>query len=554
MVAEPPVSTRVHPLAPLTAAEIGRAVAVIRASRPDPAVLRFVQLDLLEPPKAAMRALADGSGPVPERIARAVLFDRASHEAAEVRVSIDRDAVIRWDTITVGFPPLVGDDYELAMSTVIADPDVRAALANRGITALERVFVEPWTAGSFPDEAAYGDHDLRLARCLFSYRDHPDDMNPWAHPIENLEVLFDLDAGRIHRLMDYGAVPVPPDSGEFGVDQPGQFRDGLRPLMIHQPEGASFSVEGQQINWDRWSFRVGFNAREGLTLHEVSWVMPDGRMRPILYRASLAEMVVPYGDPHSVQIRKNAFDVGEYLIGLCANSLELGCDCLGVIHYFDATMVSATGEPVHRPRVVCLHEEDDGVLWKHTDDRRGRAEVRRSRRLVVSMFSTVGNYDYGFFWYLYQDGRIEVETKLTGILSTGSVFPGERSSHRQQLTPGGLAAPIHQHLFSFRLDFDVEGPVNSVIEEHAEADPPGDDNVIGAASTPSRRRWRRSWAPSASPTAPMPERGGSSVRGHPTPSANQLPTASSRTRASCRSGRPAQESRRGPPSPAGISG
>jgi primary-amine oxidase len=481
MVAEHVSMTRTHPLTPLSANEIERVVAAIRASQTDAAGLRFVQVDLLEPPKAALLAMTAGSGPIPERIALAVLFDRASHEAAEVRVSLDRDAVIGWDLITEGFPPLVGDDYELAMSTVIADPNVRAALAKRGITAFERVFVEPWTAGRFPDEAAQGDHGLRLTRCLFSYRDELTDMNPWAHPIENLEVLFDLDSGRIHRLMDYGAVPMPSDSGEFGVDRVGSLRDGLKPLMIHQPDGASFSVDGQQVRWDRWSFYVGFNAREGLTLHELSWVTPEGRVRPVLYRGSLAEMVVPYGDPHSVQIRKNAFDVGEYLIGKCANSLELGCDCLGVIHYFDATMVSHTGEPVHRPRVVCLHEEDYGVLWKHTDDSHGRAEVRRSRRLVVSMFSTVGNYDYGFFWYLYQDGRIEVETKLTGILSTGSVFPGERSSHRQRLTPGGLAAPIHQHLFNFRLDFDVDGPINTVVEEHAEPDPPGEGNDIGAA-------------------------------------------------------------------------
>lgn len=474
-------TTRFHPLAPLSAAEVERAVAIARSYLDDASGLRFVQVDLLEPPKATLLAMAASSGDVPERMALAVVMDRRTRESAEVRVSLDREMVVTWTPITEGFPPLVDDDYAVAMASVIADPDVRAALAKRGITRFEGVFVEPWTAGHFPDEAPQGDHGLRLARCLFSYRDEPGDMNPWAHPIENLEVLFDLDAGRIHRLMDYGAVPMPTGSGEFGVDRIGEPRDGLKPLMIHQPDGASFTVEGQHVRWDRWSFRVGFNAREGLTLHQVSWAEPDGRVRPVLFRGSLAEMVVPYGDPHSVQIRKNAFDVGEYLIGKCANSLELGCDCLGVIHYFDATMVSALGEVVPRPRVVCLHEEDYGVLWKHTGESSGRAEVRRSRRLVVSMFSTVGNYDYGFFWYLYQDGRIEVETKLTGILSTGSVFPGERSSHRQQLTPDGLAAPIHQHLFNFRLDFDVDGPINTVVEEHAEADPPGDGNTIGAA-------------------------------------------------------------------------
>ena len=47
--------------------------------------------------------------------------------------------------------------------------------------------------------------------------------------------------------------------------------------------------------------------------------------------ASLSEMVVPYGDTAPQQRRKNAFDVGEYGVGYCTNSLELGCDCLGHI-------------------------------------------------------------------------------------------------------------------------------------------------------------------------------------------------------------------------------
>lgn len=482
MAIDTPVLTTTYPLDPLSADEVVTAVAAIRASRPDPSGLRFVQVDIAEPPKAELLAWRRGDGERPERRARAVVFDRLVPESADVLVALGPDArVIGWERITEGQPPLVDDDYRLAMTTVIADERVRAALAKRGITAFDRVFVEPWTAGHFPDEAAHGDHGFRLARCLFSYRGADRDMNPWAHPIENLEVLFDLDAGRIHRIMDYGVVPMPPDDGEFSVAAVGPSRETLKPLMIHQPEGASFNVDGRHVRWDHWSFRVGFNAREGLTLHEVGWVGADGEVRPILHRASLAEMVVPYGDPHSVQIRKNAFDVGEYLIGACANSLELGCDCLGLIHYFDTVGVGVMGDPVPRARVVCMHEEDYGVLWKHTDEQNGRVEVRRSRRLVVSMFSTVGNYDYGFFWSLYQDGRIEVEVKLTGILSTGSVFPGERSSHRQQLTPGGLAAPIHQHLFGFRLDMDVDGTANTVVEEHAEADPIGDDNVIGAA-------------------------------------------------------------------------
>jgi primary-amine oxidase len=159
----------------------------------------------------------------------------------------------------------------------------------------------------------------------------------------------------------------------------------------------------------------------------------------------------------------------------------LGCDCLGEIHYFDVALVDQDGKPYTLKNAICMHEEDYGVLWRHLNMRTNETEVRRSRRLVISSFSTIGNYDYGIFWYLYQDGTIQCEVKLTGILSTGAVVPGESPRYGQLLNADGLYGPIHQHFFNFRLDLDVDGPVNTVYEEHAEAEPAGEANPFQAA-------------------------------------------------------------------------
>ena len=124
----------------------------------------------------------------------------------------------------------------------------------------------------------------------------------------------------------------------------------------------------------------------------------------------------------------------DYGLGNCANSLELGCDCLGHIQYFDGVLSNskgascclhntpqnqpgwlhaaavlptwsaalarrvagqqkgnvpaallmegslrmcvrmmssgmAAGEPVVVKKVVCMHEEDHGLLWKHVEYR-----------------------------------------------------------------------------------------------------------------------------------------------------------------------------------------
>jgi len=279
-------------------------------------------------------------------------------------------------------------------------------------------------------------------------------------------------------------LPIPAEEGNF--DDPayvGPARTTLRPIEITQPEGPSFTVDGDEISWEGWKFRIGFDPREGLVLHQIS--IQD---RPLIYRASIAEMVVPYADPARVRFWQNYFDAGEYLLGQQVNSLTLGCDCLGEIRYFEAVLPDAEGNPRTVENAICMHEEDYGVLWKHSDLFTESQETRRQRRLVVSFFVTVGNYDYGFYWYLYLDGKIELEVKATGVVFTSSYVEG--SPWATEIAPG-LGAPYHQHLFNARLDMMVDGLANSVDELDLVRMPTGPDNRYGNAFTRKATRLTR---------------------------------------------------------------
>ena len=153
--------------------------------------------------------------------------------------------------------------------------------------------------------------------------------NQYAHPIEGLYPIVDLKNQTVIRVDDFGAsVPIPKEDCNYEAEFLSDFRTDLKPIDVVQPEGVSFSLEGKTLKWHNWSMLVGFNSREGLTLHNISYAE-----RPVLYRASIAEMVVPYGSPEGSHVRKNVFDIGEYGIGKLANQLELGCDCLGSIQY-----------------------------------------------------------------------------------------------------------------------------------------------------------------------------------------------------------------------------
>ncbi|RLS40646.1 MAG: primary-amine oxidase [Planctomycetota bacterium] len=463
-----------HPLEPLTSHEVRTAVDLLKSAGKVTPTTRFISVALAEPAKAAVHAGAPASL---SRGAFVVLFDNATNTCHEATLSLTEERITTWKQVPGVQPTMTIDEQTECEQAVIASPLFKAALLEHtGVDDTSLVMVDIWSAGNYGDAE---DSSLRLARPLCFLRADPTD-NGYVRPIEGIRPVVDLNRMEVIRVEQHGKWPLPPESMNYSPARVGTLRADIKPLEINQPEGPGFEVDGYQVSWQKWKFVIGFNAREGLTLHHLRY--QDGEQeRSILYRGSLTEMVVPYGDPGPTQRRKNAFDVGEYGMGMCANSLELGCDCLGLIRYFDAHLCDSRGGPLTIKNAICMHEEDYGILWKHTDRRLpDNPEVRRSRRLVVSSISTVENYEYGFFWYLYQDGTIQFEVKLTGILSLGAFQPGEKPKYGALVAPM-LYAPNHQHFFNMRLDFDLDGVANSVHRLDVVADPVDADNPFGNA-------------------------------------------------------------------------
>src|SRR5579863_10005260 len=457
-------ATPAHPLDPATAAEYlaGRDIMARAGLLAEP--VRFAYYALAEPPKDDVL-----NGTPTDRRLRAYLVNTGTGESTDVVVSLTTSEVITARTLDPpadGQLPILDSDFALVDEIVRADPGWRAAMARRGLHDVSKIRACAITAGAFGPPA---DDRRRMVRVLAFVQAREHDL-AWAHPVDGVAAYVDLIEKRVFKITDEFELPVPAESGDYDDEAVrGPHRTSLRPIEITQPEGPSFILNGPWLQWQDWSMRIGFDAREGLTLHQVS--LQD---RPVMYRASIPEMVVPYGDP-KFRHWQAYFDTGEYLVGQWPNSLELGCDCLGEIAYLDATVTDDTGQPRTIANAICVHEEDFGILWKHTDIFNGSAQSRRQRRLVVSYFTTVGNYDYGFYWYFYLDGTIELEVKATGVLFTsahpggggspggaggmesprelaGSSPPSQQSDHpySTEVAPG-LAAPFHQHLFSARL-------------------------------------------------------------------------------------------------------
>jgi len=464
-----------HPYDPLTADEITEAVAVVRSGRPELTDPRFAVVRTDPPPKDAVRGWEPGA--TPARSAFLVVYDRAGAATYECRVDLSAGKITDWAHLPGVQPAIMIEEIMELEAIVKADPAAVAALARHGVPDLDLLQIDPWSTGTLPvDGVAPG---RRVIRASAYVREFAED-NGYARPVGNLIFVIDPNERTVVAIQDGDPIPLPPESGNYDAGSVGPLRTDLRPLHITQPDGPSFAVEGNVIAWQRWRLHVHVDAVEGLVLSDVSY-LDGGRQRSILHRAGISEMVVPYGDTSNDFYFRNVFDAGEYNLGKTVGSLSLGCDCLGEIRYLDAVLADEAGVPQTIVNAICIHEEDYGILWKHWNFRyTDQPEVRRSRRLVVSAIHTIGNYEYGFFWYFYLDGTIQFEAKLTGIVQTRAVAPGETPGFGTLVAPQ-LDAPNHQHLFNMRLDLEVDGPDNTVLEVDAVGLPIGPGNEYGNA-------------------------------------------------------------------------
>ncbi len=429
----------------------------MRAGFPADGRIRFALLHLEEPPKEAVNRHASGD-PVDRRV-HATLLNRGDGSVQEMTVSLNDGAIVSRRELHGVQPPILMEEFEVIERLVKSNDEWIQALHRRGVTDLGLVQVDPWSSGDFPIEGVDPGH--RIVRAASYVRLSPTD-NGYAKPIENVLAIVDLNNEKVLKVFDGEVVPIPSESGNYDADSQESLRTDLRPLDIIQPDGPGFTIEGSLVQWQRWSVRVSMHPTDGLVLHQVAYE-DDGRHRPVMYRASLSEMIVPYGDATEAFHWRNAFDAGEYGIGRNTGSLSLGCDCLGEIRYIDAAFADDNGDPYVLRNAICLHEEDYSILWKHWDLHSGSNEVRRSRRLVISSIATLGNYEYAFYWYFYLDGHIEFEIKLTGILQTRAIPLEAEDPWGAKIAPQ-LSGVNHQHIFNMRLDLAVDGDKNSVVE------------------------------------------------------------------------------------------
>ena len=467
-----------HPLDPLTWEEHWTMLQVLQADGKYNDSTRIALVMLQEPAKKDVWAWQPGT--LPPRMARAVVKQQA--RAYEAVVDLTHRKVVSWVPAS-GQPNWLAEEFEAMEGKVKEHPEVLAALRKRGITDLTFVDCGGGPPGRFGTAEEEG---RRIAHYGCSVAGPV--RNDWTRGIEGLVAVVDMDTREILRVVDDGAVPIPETNADYDRHAVGALRTHATPIAVEQPMGPSFTLDGHQVRWDRWSFHVRPDQRVGMILSTVRY--RDGeRDRPVLYQGNLSEIFVPYMDPSANWYARNFLDAGEYVANGLGKPLARGVDCPDNARYLDLVVVRGNGRPRDVPDVICLFERYAGdVAWRHLAQ---TIEGRPKRDLVVRFAAVLGNYDYIFDWVFQQDGTIRVAVGATGIAEVKMV--AERSAGMlAQAGEGGAAvtapdaygrfvdrhivAVNHDHYFNYRLDLDVDGPVNSFEKDRLETVRLADDH------------------------------------------------------------------------------
>ncbi|KAJ6791510.1 primary amine oxidase 1-like [Iris pallida] len=478
-----------HPLDPLTPSEISAVAGVVNSSLLGSSKsLSFHYVGLDEPDKPALYSYLSNPSRATLPPRRAFVIARADQQTHEVCVDIAGRKVVS-DRVYQGFGyPTLTFEEQVEASALPLNYTLFVESVKRRGEQMKDVVCGTFSVGWF-GEAEQGGRAIKV-QCFLT----GETVNLYMRPLEGITVVVDLEAMAIVKYEDRLVVPVPKAAGTDyrASKQKPPFGPQPKPVMVVQPEGKGFEIDGHMIRWANWAFHVGFDARAGTVISLAS--VQDtkrGALRSVLYRGFLSEVFVPYMDPSEEWYFKTFFDAGEFGFGMTASSLQPVNDCPKNAAFMDGYFAGRDGQPIELHNIFCVFERYAGdPSWRHTELAVPNEVITESRAevsLVVRMVSTVGNYDYVIDWEFKMSGSIKIGVSLTGILE-GKATP---YTHADQITAdehGTLVAEniigvYHDHFVTFYLDLDVDGSDNSFVKANIET------VKVADGSSPRKSYW-----------------------------------------------------------------
>ena len=533
-----------YPFDPLNEAEQKSCIATVGTllgiydPMNDPAITlgpfdEFDRISLIEPKKKEMLAFIHSAGPRPLRKALVTFYKGVNDIYEKYVLTLNTDGsgevldVVGPKQICNARPGWSCDPSScIAEALVRSDPRFIAALKSKGLTDDEianNLYLDVSVDSRLDDLAkcinCQGPYRVlkeytpgnrpRVYALTPYYNEDPYQGITYIEPIQGIIAWVDRRTNTVISVYNENKVyPIIKDQQDWNRGS----RGTLKPLAMSMPEGPSYSLDGQRVCWEKWKFRWGVDNTYGLILYEITYggISCDTDYnvdRSVLYRANMPELITAYCSNNIPSKGRNFLDIGEYYARDYLVPQVSGIDTPPYAEFFSVPFTFPNGNTFYTDNAVSLYEQDAGMLWRHTDypclcpgnDTETRTRGRRGRELVISTIHTVGNYDYAFFWIFAQDGSIRFEMKLTGqlecegttcakVVDSEKLTPSEKANGcctEKDLTNAPLVhkyilGPSHYHTACLRLDFDIDGQSNRVIENELKLLPVNaKDNACG---------------------------------------------------------------------------
>ncbi|MDX1590775.1 MAG: hypothetical protein R3283_02360 [Balneolaceae bacterium] len=450
-----------HPLNPLTWQEYWTVLETLQETGNLNADTRFSHINLETPDKEYVWNWDESSEM--QRLAYAIVHQ--GPETYKAVVDLQNRTLESWEQLEDIQPTWLGEEFSKLSAVAKEHPDFIEAMSKRGyddLTLIDIYFGPPGYFGTDEEEGRRIAHGH--ASDPSGYR------NTWGRHIEGVTVVADMNTMEILRVVDEGVVPVSETNIDFNKASIPDVREVPGPMLVIQPDGAGFEIDGYEIEWQKWKFHVRPDHRVGMVISTVTYG-EDEENRKIMYEGFLSEIFVPYMDPAFGWYPRNFIDLGEYTAGGFTKPLQRGLDAPDYAHYMDGLFMHDNGRPKHVSNLIAIFERESGdPSWRHGSDALG-PESRVKRDLVVRAAAVVGNYDYIMDWVFQQDGSIVVRAGATGIAEAKSTIQRDAMEAAESDKPDDaygrfvdphIVAVNHDHYFSYRLDMDIDGSNNSL--------------------------------------------------------------------------------------------
>jgi primary-amine oxidase len=500
-----------YPFDPLSEEEQAAAVAAVTAVLGPTQVQLYDEWDIVtlkEPPKKLMLAFINGTGPRPPRQAEVTFYYGRSDEYIEFIVHLPfggTATVVKRTVQKYARPPYSCFSDKMTTDLIKADPRFKNAMYRRGISDYDmdnNIYYDISPDSRLDDLRNCIDCQGPYAALKYCPRPrvfalspywndgNKDTTSAYIQPIGGIIAWVDRRTNTVIDVYDGDVYPL--IKGTLDWDR--GTRGTLNPMIISDPNPSFTFTPGDeyQVSWEGWQFRYAPDTTFGLILREISVLdrtvnYSNPVRRNVAYRINLTDDITGYASNDIPSKARNFLDVREFPSRDYMSPLQPGIDVPPYATLKNATFTYADGTQFTVENAIAFYEQDGGLSWRHSDYTCSSWGIRgrRNRQLVVAYVSAVGNYDFARYFIFNQDGSIEFQNKLTGVLECDASYKDHVQETLQAHAESGtllhsyLEAPNHWHAFCLRIDPDIDGVNNTVLEADVVLDPVSEENPCG---------------------------------------------------------------------------